>query len=176
MTELYTYHSQLQHKATAIIELPDGVLVQAYLDQKYFELPNAIAPKGEMRTQTLMRMLKEQLGLRAHSILYLFDHLSKEHSHKVYLVMAQGAAKPQQLGHRIGVAASIEGELALLNETRAMLRRYLRLRSDESPKGEAVRAFLKLARFIAKMPSETEAEVETNTRTLSHDAQPVTCV
>lgn len=156
MTELYTYHTQLQHKATAIIELPDGVLVQAYLEQKYFELPNANAPKGEMRAQTLMFMLKEQLGLRTHSILYLFDHLSKEHSHKVYLVLAQGTAKPQQFGHRIGLVASIEGELALLNETRAMLRRYLRLRTDKSPKGEAIRAFLNLARFIAKIPNQTE--------------------
>ncbi|WP_156485865.1 NUDIX domain-containing protein [Crenobacter luteus] len=149
--------SHLAHRATAIIELADGVLVTAAAGQR-LGLPGGKANRGELRSQALIRELREQIGLRVHNMLYLFDHLTPHTSHKVYLVIAQGVPRPQGETERIGVLASPDGEPETTPETRAILRRYARLRGEEGPKSEAVRAMLNLARYIARVGVEERAE------------------
>src|SRR5438445_10323767 len=97
--------SMLAHRATAIIELPDGVLVNATMGQRY-QLPGGKANRGELRSQALIRELREETGLRVHNILYLFDHLTPNTAHKVYLVIAQGAPRPQGEIERIAIVDS----------------------------------------------------------------------
>lgn len=149
--------AHLVHRATAIIELADGVLVTAAAGQR-FSLPGGKANRGELRSQALIRDLREQIGLRVHNILYLFDHLTPHSAHKVYLVIAQGTPRPQGETERIGVLASPDGEPEVTPETRAILRRYARLRGEEGPKSEAVRAMLNLARYIARVAPEERGE------------------
>jgi 8-oxo-dGTP pyrophosphatase MutT (NUDIX family) len=143
----------LAHRATAIIELPDGVLVTAAAGQRY-QLPGGKANRGELRSQALIRELREETGLRVHNILYLFDHITPTTAHKVYLVIAQGTPRPQHEIERIAVVDSPDSTLDVSNESRAILRRYARLRGEEGPKSEAVRALLNLARYIAKLTPE----------------------
>ncbi|GGY10864.1 NUDIX domain-containing protein [Paludibacterium paludis] len=140
----------LARRATAIIEMPDGVLVTAIHGGRY-HLPGGRAIKGELRSQTLIRKLREETGLRINSMLYLFDHLSPMNSHKVYLAIAQGQARPQGHIERIALVSSPESEVELSTEAKTILRRYARLRTEESPKGDAVRGMLGLARYIAKV-------------------------
>ncbi|AXK39761.1 NUDIX domain-containing protein [Crenobacter cavernae] len=149
--------AHLAHRATAVIELADGVLVTAAAGQR-FSLPGGKASRGELRSQALIRELREETGLRVHNILYLFDHVTPHTAHKVYLVIAQGAPRPQGEIERIGVLASPDGEPDVTPETRAILRRYARLRGEEGPKSEAVRAMLNLARYIARVEPAERAE------------------
>lgn len=143
-------YQNLIRRATAIIEMPDGVLVTA-TSRTHYHLPGGIAIKGELRSQTLIRKLREETTLRINSMLYLFDHLSPQHSHKVYLAIAQGQARPQGIIERISLVSSPEDTIDLSIETRSILRRYAKLRAEASPKGEAIRGFLGLARYIAKV-------------------------
>ena len=84
-------------------------------------------------------------------MLYLFDHITPFNAHKVYLCIAQGQPRPQGEMERMALITSPDSELELFVESRAILRRYARLRGEESAKGEALRAILKLARYIAKV-------------------------
>lgn len=140
----------LARRATAIIEMPDGVLVAAARGGRY-HLPGGKANRGELRSQALIREVREETGLRINSMLYLFDHITPHAAHKVYLAIAQGQVRPQGEIERIALVTSPDSELDLIHDARAILRRYSRVRSDASPKGEALRAFLGLARYIAKV-------------------------
>lgn len=150
------YHIQpklsptLARRATAIVELPDGVLVTAQAGER-FNLPGGNAIRGELRSQALIREVRESTGLRIHSMLYLFDHVTPHTVHKVYLVLCQGVPRPVGETTRLGIVASPDSELDMMNEARSILRRYARLRSKEGTKGEALRALLRLARYIAKV-------------------------
>jgi len=140
----------LIRRATAIVEMPDGVLVTAPLGGR-FALPGGRAERGELRSQALLRHIRDETGLRVNSMLYLFDHITAHNAHKVYLCIGQGTARPQGEMARMALVASPDTEQDLHIETRAILRRYAKLRGEEGPKSEAVRAFLALARYIAKV-------------------------
>lgn len=84
-------------------------------------------------------------------MLYLFDHITQHNAHKVYLCIAQGQARLQEGGARMTVVDSPDSTMDIHIESRAILRRYAKLRGEEGPKSEAVRAFLQLARYIAKV-------------------------
>ncbi|WP_052693863.1 NUDIX hydrolase [Aquitalea pelogenes] len=142
--------ADLARRATAIIELPDGVLVTATRGSRY-NLPGGKANRGELRSQALIREIREETGLRINSMLYLFDHITPHNAHKVYLCIAQGQARPQGEIERIALVSSPDTELDLFVESRAILRRYARLRNEETAKGQALRAILGLARYIAKV-------------------------
>ncbi|WP_047243610.1 NUDIX hydrolase [Chromobacterium subtsugae] len=142
--------SNLARRATAIIEMPDGVLVTASRGGRY-NLPGGKANRGELRSQALIREVREETGLRINSMLYLFDHITPFNAHKVYLCIAQGQPKPQNEIERIALVSSPDTDMDLFVEGRAILRRYARLRGEETAKGQALRALLGLARYIAKV-------------------------
>ncbi len=140
----------LPRRATAIIELPDGVLMTAPASGR-FTLPGGVSQRGELRSQALLRHIREYTGLRINSMLYLFDHVTQHNAHKVYLCIAQGQARLQEGGARLTVVDSPDSTMDIHIESRAILRRYAKLRGETGPKSDAVRAFLQLARYIAKV-------------------------
>ncbi|MDF0605170.1 NUDIX domain-containing protein [Neisseriaceae bacterium TC5R-5] len=142
--------ADLARLATAIIEMPNGVLVAAIKGGRY-KLPGGKAIRGELRSQTLIREVREETGLRINSMLYLFDHITPSNAHKVYLCIAQGQPRPQREVERIALVSSPDSEMDLFVESRAILRRYARLRGEATAKGEAMRSLLGLARYIAKV-------------------------
>ncbi len=116
-----------------------------------FVLPGGVSERGELRSQALLRQIREQTGLRINSMLYLFDHITQHNAHKVYLVIAQGVPRMQESGSRLTLITSPDAEQDIHVESRAILRRYAKMRGEEGVKSEAVRAMLKLARYIAKV-------------------------
>ncbi|MNR06437.1 hypothetical protein D3C85_1225090 [compost metagenome] len=110
-----------------------------------------MAQRGELRSQALIRQIRDQTGLRINSMLYLFDHITQHNAHKVYLVIAQGQPRLQEGGSRLTLVTSPDADMDIHIESRAILRRYAKLRGEEGAKSEAVRAMLKLARYIAKV-------------------------
>lgn len=154
VSERNSYESRLTptmpRLATAIIELPDGVLMTASPTGR-FSLPGGVSQRGELRSQALLRHIREQTGLRINSMLYLFDHVTQHNAHKVYLAIAQGAPRLQEAGSRMTLVTSPDTEMDVHVESRAILRRYAKVRGEQGPKSEAVRAMLQLARYIAKV-------------------------
>ncbi|SCK19805.1 NUDIX domain-containing protein [Vogesella sp. LIG4] len=146
----YQLSPTLPRRATAIIELPDGVLVTASQTGR-FCLPGGASQRGELRSQALLRHIREQTGLRINSMLYLFDHVTQHNAHKVYLAIAQGVPRLQEAGSRMTLITSPDTEMDVHVESRAILRRYAKVRGEQGAKSEAVRAMLQLARYIAKV-------------------------
>ena len=71
----------LRRRGTAIVETSQGILVVAGRSGLYL-LPGGAAKKGESRTSAAIRELREETGLIATDIKYLFRHIG--HSHESY--------------------------------------------------------------------------------------------
>lgn len=94
----------MRRRGTAIVETPNGILVVADKSGLYL-LPGGAARKGESRKNAAIRELKEETGLIATNVKFLFrhmGHLHKSHScghfrdhHTVVIVQANGIPLPR---------------------------------------------------------------------------------
>jgi 8-oxo-dGTP diphosphatase len=122
---------RVRQRGTALVETEAGILLVSE-DGKRFSLPGGATERGEMRIQAAIRELREETGLRAYSVTYLFSHLgnvrkrgarySRNH-HKVFLIQAEGTPTPQQeiqaiLFYRTG------DNVKLTNSTERILAKY----------------------------------------------------
>lgn len=95
---------RVRQRGTALVVTEAGILLVSE-DGKRFSLPGGATERGEMRIQAAIRELREETGLRAYAVTYLFSHLgdirkrgsrySRNH-HKVFLIQAEGIPTPQQ--------------------------------------------------------------------------------
>ena len=94
-----------RRRGTAIVDTPNGILVVS-LGGRNFLLPGGGARRGESGQDAAIRELREETGLKAVDIAYLFEFTAGIHrgarggsfrnAHKVFLVTATGAAEPSQ--------------------------------------------------------------------------------
>jgi 8-oxo-dGTP diphosphatase len=94
-----------RRRGTAIVDTPNGILVVS-LGGRNFLLPGGGARRGESGQDAAIRELREETGLKAVDIAYLFDFTaairkgarggSFRNAHKVFLVTATGTAEPGQ--------------------------------------------------------------------------------
>jgi 8-oxo-dGTP diphosphatase len=93
-----------RRRGTAIVDTEKGILVTAGRG-KVFILPGGGAGKHETRTEAAIRELRDETGLKAYYVKYLFRHLGRVHKshghgyfqdhHTVCLVKARGKARPR---------------------------------------------------------------------------------
>lgn len=94
----------IRRRGTAIVETDQGILVTAGRSGKFL-LPGGGAEKGESRTQAAVRELREETGLKAYSVQFLFRYQGsinikkngtrwRDH-HTVCLIKAHGRARPR---------------------------------------------------------------------------------
>jgi 8-oxo-dGTP diphosphatase len=94
-----------RRRGTAIVDTPKGILVVS-LDGRNFLLPGGGAWRNESERDAVVRELKEETGLEAVDISYLFGFRGVMHkgarggtfrnAHKVFLVTAAGIPEPRQ--------------------------------------------------------------------------------
>ena len=94
----------IRRHGTAIVETPRGILVVSGRSGLYL-LPGGAARKGESRTRAAIRELREETGLIATDVKFLFHHMGyshKSHSegyfrdhHTVVLIRAESVPIPK---------------------------------------------------------------------------------
>lgn len=91
-----------QYRGTAIIETPEGILMNAMERGKYI-LPGGGAErkKGESRIEAVVREVREEMGMHAFAAVELFTVSPSPHPtrnfqdhHRVFYVRARGIPKP----------------------------------------------------------------------------------
>jgi 8-oxo-dGTP diphosphatase len=97
--------TQRRRRGTAIVETNHGILVTSG-HGRVFILPGGAANRGESRLQATIRELKEETGLDAYDVKYLFRYVAPKHKtfggkgyfrdyHKVFLIRAKGKPMPR---------------------------------------------------------------------------------
>lgn len=131
----------VRRRGTAIVDTPKGILVCSG-KRKVYLLPGGGAERKmkESRKKAAIRELKEETGLEAYSLKYLFTHNEdKYHSdgrkrkivnlHKVFLVKARGHARPRnEVKH---IAYYKEGNVRISYNTKKIIERYLDMRKGK---------------------------------------------
>jgi 8-oxo-dGTP diphosphatase len=94
-----------RRRGTAIVDTDDGILVVSK-DGRIFTLPGGGARPTESREEAAIRELREETGLEAIDISYLFDFKGVMHegtrggffrnAHKVFIVKATGTPEPRK--------------------------------------------------------------------------------
>lgn len=127
-------HGQIvRRRGTALVETTKGILVIAGKRGLYL-LPGGGARKHESRTKAAIRELKEETGLRAKSVKYLFTHHDSPNKkirnlHKVFLVEAVGTPRHVSSESRHIGYWTQGSDLTLSKTTRFLIEKYLSMKA-----------------------------------------------
>ena len=130
-----TVHKRL--RGTALVELPQGILLVSANGDR-FSLPGGGAEKQESGEQAAVRELREETGLKAVSVQYLFKHtggLRKRSSglvrnhHEVFLIEVKGIPCPQEEIEAIHFYRSGD-EINITNSARTIIEKYWELKKQ----------------------------------------------
>lgn len=107
-----------RRRGTAIIDTPEGILVVRQ-GRASFLLPGGGAKSGESRIEAAIRELREETGLIAYDVHFLFEHQKS----KVFLVTADGTPRPRHEISQIGYYTR-DSTLPLSSNTKLIIERY----------------------------------------------------
>lgn len=83
-------------RATAIVLRGGSVLLVRDSGGRSFSLPGGGIEPDELPVSAVIRELREETGLEARKVEFLFAHLGKANEHSVFLVEAAGEVRPSR--------------------------------------------------------------------------------
>jgi 8-oxo-dGTP diphosphatase len=115
----------VHRRGTAIVDTKLGILLVAGSDKK-FMLPGGQARKRETRTQTAMRELREETGLKSKNSLFLFNHEGNFNSHTVVLVKTFGRLRPRnEVKYIEWYNPNEKSNFNIVSSSKEIIRKYL---------------------------------------------------
>lgn len=105
-------------RGTAIIDTHQGILVVRQVSARFL-LPGGGVKSGESRLEAAVRELREETGLLAYEVRFLFEHQKS----KVFLIKANGTPRP---GHEISQIGyyTRDSSIPLSWNTKQIIERY----------------------------------------------------
>ncbi len=117
-----------QRRGSVIVETDKGVLLVSS-SGGYFRLPGGKPEKGEASIQAAIRELREETGLRAYDVRYLF----KFYGSKVFRIRANGEPIPSSEIHYFAFfEPGKEMKVKVSHNTLKILKMYYQLKETES--------------------------------------------
>jgi 8-oxo-dGTP pyrophosphatase MutT (NUDIX family) len=114
-----------RRRGTAIVDTPFGIIVvKGNNSQSKFILPGGQPEGRESRLEASVRELREETGLIARSVLFMFEYKKS----KIFLINAIGLPKPLQEIATIGYYISPITTINVTYDTREIIERYLKMR------------------------------------------------
>jgi len=119
----------VRRRGTAIVDTDKGILIASH--GKTWLLPGGGANKGEDREKATIRELKEETGLSAKSCKYLFTYDEPEDGrkirnlHKVFLIKAEGHAKPNHHDVKKLAYWTDNSDIRLSRTTKIIVEKYV---------------------------------------------------
>jgi len=107
-----------RRRGTAIVDTSKGILVVRQGNAPFL-LPGGGAKNNELMIEAAIRELREETGMAAYNIKYLFTF----HKSKVFLIRANGVPKPLHEISQIGYY-SPESPLPMSYNTKKIIERY----------------------------------------------------
>ena len=122
MTHVGVYE---RRRGTAIVDTTKGVVVvKGKNPQSKFILPGGQVEGRESRLEAAVRELREETGLVARGVMYLFEYQKS----KVFLINAVGTPCPHREISLIGYYASHTTSTNVTYDTQMIIERYLQMR------------------------------------------------
>ncbi|MBI3743575.1 MAG: NUDIX domain-containing protein [Chloroflexi bacterium] len=127
-----------RRRGTVILEMPDGIMLVREHRKKEFVLPGGRTKKREPAILAAIRELHQATSLVPDDVRFLFDHSTRIHDHTVYVVKADGDAKPYR---RIAAVAHWQPglDVEISPGTREILSRYMAMK-EKAPVSRTVAA------------------------------------
>jgi len=115
-------------RGSVVVETDKGVLLVSS-SGGYYRLPGGKPKKGEASIQTAIRELREETGLRAYYVNYLF----KFHASKIFKIRAKGIPTPSnEIHHFAYYKPGKEMDVKVSYNTRKILSKYYGLEEAEA--------------------------------------------
>lgn len=115
-------------RGSVLVETDKGVLLVSS-SGGYYRLPGGKPKKGEASIQTAIRELREETGLRAYYVNYLF----KFHASKIFRIRAKGKPTPSsEIHHFAYYKPGKEMDVKVSYNTRKILSKYYGMEEAEA--------------------------------------------
>lgn len=144
--------SKLHRRGTAIVENNQGILLVAGKN-KEFMLPGGQARSRETRSQTAMRELREETGLKSQYATPLFEYQGKYNAHTVIKVKSYGKLRPRnEIKYVAWYNDKVQDNIKIAHSSQEIIKKYLEWKKENSSSFKRIKNYFLLPQIRFDKP------------------------